>query len=37
MVSFVRGHWHPYRREWGSERRQVPLKDVIVAGGFDDY
>ena len=32
-----RGLWHPYRRKWVSERRHLPVKDVMEAGGWDDY
>ncbi len=32
-----RGLWHPYRRKWASERRHLPVKDVMEAGGWDDY
>jgi integrase len=32
-----RGLWHPYRRKWVSERRHLPVRDVMEAGGWDDY
>ncbi len=32
-----RGLWHPYRRKWASERQHLPVKDVMEAGGWDDY
>jgi integrase len=30
------GLWHPYRRKWATERKQLPLKDVAAAGGWKD-
>lgn len=35
--KLVRGLWHPYRRKWASERRHLPVKDVMEAGGWDDF
>ncbi len=28
------GAWHPYRREWATERKHLPLVDVAAAGGW---
>jgi integrase len=28
------GAWHPFRRRWASERRDLPLVDVAKAGGW---
>jgi integrase len=30
------GLWHPYRRKWATERKNLPLKDVAAAGGWND-
>ena len=30
------GLWHVYRRKWATERKDLPLKDVAVAGGWRD-
>ena len=30
------GLWHAYRRKWATERKDLPLKDVAVAGGWKD-
>jgi hypothetical protein len=30
------GLWHPYRRKWGTERKEQSLKDVMAAGGWTD-
>jgi len=30
------GLWHPYRRKWATERKNLPLKDVAAAGGWSD-
>ena len=30
------GLWHPYRRKWATERKDLPLKDVATAGGWKD-
>lgn len=30
------GLWHPYRRKWASERKDMPLSDVAAAGGWTD-
>lgn len=31
------GLWHPWRRKWATERKNLPLKDVAAAGGWRDY
>jgi len=30
------GLWHPWRRKWATERKNMPLKDVAEAGGWRD-
>ncbi len=30
------GLWHAYRRKWATERKDLSLKDVAVAGGWKD-
>lgn len=30
------GLWHPYRREWATERKHLPDVDVAAAGGWSD-
>ncbi len=30
------GLWHPWRRKWATERKDMPLKDVAEAGGWRD-
>jgi integrase len=30
------GLWHPYRRKWATERKNLSLKDVAAAGGWKD-
>lgn len=30
------GLWHPLRRKWATERKDYPVKDVAVAGGWRD-
>ena len=30
------GLWHPYRRKWATERKSLPLPDVMAAGGWKD-
>ncbi len=30
------GLWHPWRRKWAAERKDMPLKDVAAAGGWRD-
>ena len=30
------GLWHAYRRKWVTERKHLPLKDVLVALGSKD-
>jgi hypothetical protein len=28
--------WHAYRRKWGTERKHLPIQDVMLAGGWSD-
>ena len=28
--------WHAFRRQWASERKDLPIKDVAAAGGWKD-
>jgi integrase len=30
------GLWHPWRRKWATERKDMPLRDVAAAGGWRD-
>ena len=30
------GLWHPYRRKWATERKDLPVADVAAAGGWSD-
>jgi integrase len=30
------GLWHMFRRAWATERKDLPLKDVVAAGGWRD-
>jgi integrase len=30
------GAWHPYRRKWATERKDLPLVDVKATGGWRD-
>lgn len=30
------GLWHAYRRKWATERKDLPIKDVMAAGGWLD-
>lgn len=30
------GLWHPFRRKWATERKDMPLRDVAAAGGWKD-
>jgi integrase len=30
------GLWHPYRRKWATERKDMPISDVMRAGGWRD-
>ncbi len=36
LAKLPGGPWHPYRREWASERMHLPLKAVAEAGGWKD-
>lgn len=28
--------WHAFRRQWATERKALPVKDVAAAGGWND-
>jgi hypothetical protein len=28
--------WHAYRREWATEKKHLPIQDVMAAGGWSD-
>lgn len=30
------GLWHAFRRGWASARKELPVKDVMAAGGWHD-
>jgi integrase len=30
------GVWHPFRRKWATERKDLPLVDVMATGGWKD-
>lgn len=30
------GLWHPFRRKWATDRKDLPLKDVAYGGGWRD-
>ena len=30
------GLWHPWRRKWATERKDMPLVDVAAAGGWKE-
>lgn len=30
------GDFHPYRRKWATERKHLPVQDVMEAGGWKD-
>jgi hypothetical protein len=36
LEKLERGVWHAYRRKWAKERKHLPVKDVMVAGGWQD-
>ena len=36
LPKLPRGVWHPYRRKWSKERKHLPAKDVMAAGGWKD-
>lgn len=36
LPKLPRGVWHPYRRKWSKERKHLPMKDVMAAGGWRD-
>ncbi len=36
LGTFRGGLWHPWRRKWATERKDLPLRDVAAAGGWRD-
>ncbi len=34
VPKIAQGMWHPFRRAWASNRRDLPEKDVAKAGGW---
>ena len=36
LKTFAGGLWHPWRRKWATERKDMPVKDVATAGGWSD-
>lgn len=36
LTKLMGGLWHPYRRKWATERKDLPVKDVMAAGGWLD-
>ncbi len=36
LPKLIGGRWHPYRRKWATERKDLSLKDVAAAGGWKD-
>lgn len=36
LPKLKQGLWHPYRRKWATERKELPMKDVMAAGGWSD-
>ena len=36
LPKLAGGVWHPYRRLWATERKQMPDADVAAAGGWRD-
>jgi len=36
VEKLVGGLWHPWRRKWATERKDMPLRDVAAAGGWRD-
>lgn len=36
LPKLPRGVWHPYRRKWSKERKHLPVRDVMAAGGWKD-
>ena len=36
LTAIEGGDWHPYRRLWATERKGLPLTDVMGAGGWSD-
>ena len=36
LEKLAGGVWHAYRRKWAKERKHLPVKDVMAAGGWED-
>ena len=36
LPKLAGGRWHPYRRLWATERKDMPDADVAAAGGWKD-
>jgi hypothetical protein len=36
LEPLAEGDFHPFRRKWVAERKQMPLVDVAAAGGWKD-
>lgn len=36
LPKLPRGAWHLCRRKWASERQDLPAKDAMAAGGWQD-
>ncbi len=36
LPKLAGGLWHPYRRKWATERKDLPIVDVMAAGGWTD-
>jgi integrase len=36
LKPLEQGCWHPYRRKWATERKHLPLQDVMWLGGWTD-
>jgi hypothetical protein len=36
LTTLNSGLWHPWRRKFATERKELPLKDVALAGGWRD-
>ena len=36
VAKQARGAWHPIRRKWATERKDVATTDAMAAGGWND-
>jgi integrase len=36
LAHLPRGAWHPFRRKWATERKDLSPKDVAAVGGWTD-